>query len=78
MKFIYVFVIILSIYKSFDWIEKIQFFFSNWFIFLRGKIYIYVHYWKEFKFKLEYFHLDKIIIRHQGSKMMFCEMFEIR
>jgi len=64
MKFVHVF-IILSIYKSCDWIkflhgmvieivlnDKIQIFFlSNQFIFLGGN-YFCVHYWKNFKFKL--------------------------
>jgi hypothetical protein len=66
MKIIYVFNIILSIYKSCDYIyffhemvieivmnNEIQiFFFSNKFIVLRGEKYVHVHYWKKNKFKL--------------------------
>jgi hypothetical protein len=65
MKDILLFNIILSIYKSCDWIyffhgtvieivfniEVQIFFFSNQFIFLRGKKKC-LHYWKNFKFKL--------------------------
>jgi hypothetical protein len=90
MKFIYVFVIILSIYKSCDWNyffhgmvfeiilnREIQiFFFSNWFIYLKKNV--CVHYWKKIKFKLQSCHLDKIVIRYQSSKMMLCVMFEIK
>jgi hypothetical protein len=65
-KFIY---LLNSIYKSCDSIHffhgmfieiilnnKIQiFFFSNKFTFLRGKKYVSIYYWKEFKFKLSFF-----------------------
>ncbi len=64
MKIIYVFNIILSIYKSCDYINffhemvieivmnnEIQiFFFSNKFIVLRREKYVHVHYWKKTKF----------------------------
>jgi len=80
--------IILSIYKSCDWmyffhkmVIEIVFnkksFFSNQFIFLRGKYIFFVHYWMKFKLKLLSYHLDKILIRYQSSKIdVFLQCFK--
>ncbi len=59
--------------------NKFPFFFKNLiYIFYKEKIYVCVHYWKNFKFKLESCHFVKIVIKYQSSKMMFYVMFEIK
>jgi hypothetical protein len=89
MIFFNEFVIIYSIYKSCDWIyffhkmvfeivlnSIFNFYKKNCFIFLRGKkLFMYII-GNNFKFKLYSCHLDKILIRYQSSKMMFCVVFD--
>jgi hypothetical protein len=83
---IYIFIIILSIYKSRGWIyffhrmvieivlnNEIEFFFQNKSI--KRKIYVCVHYWKTLSLNFNVVNLEKIIIKYQNSKMIFCVMF---
>ncbi len=88
MKDIFLFIVILSIYKSYDWTfhgmvieiifnNKIQiFFFSNQFIFLWGKMCVCTSFKELLSLNFNIVTRKKIWIRYQISKMMFCVMFQ--
>jgi hypothetical protein len=52
--------------------NDIQLFF--YFKLSKGNKFNYVHYWIFLKSKLESFHLNKISIRYEFSKFMFCNV----
>jgi hypothetical protein len=55
--------------------NDIQLFFcSNDFKLLKGNKFNYVHCWIIFKSRLESFHLNKISIKYEFSKFMFCNV----